>query len=562
MYWRYTMNEIRVSVWNVLRLVLVTGMVVMTALACDTGSGGGGGNGDTPGDDTPKVDLANYSFTYPIATLKEDGTIEAKPIWNEDPGDGVSFAISPSFGPDNNSILSFDKTDGTITGKMPDAGKITVYTITATGGNNSTTTGTFVDRFAFSAYTSSTAGIAISTVDDLKDITANEEYYLTDHIDLLGTAWTPLFDASNPFTGTLHGNGYVIYNLEITGGDDHYQGLFAALKDASIENLGIGVRNIEGGGAIGALAGYAEETSTLALSNIAVGAMSANAQIKSTAAVDIGGLTASYVGGVIGYLKAGTLENACNLVAVEGSSDHVGGLVGKNEGTATGYAMGAVSGARSVGGLVGYNNGGTATGYATGDVSGTGNNVGGLVGSNGGTATGYATGDVSGTEGVGGLVGLNTGTATGYATGAVSGTGWVGGLVGNNNGGTATGYATGDVSGVSDVGGLVGLNWGTGTATGYARGSVTRSSGTAITFGLLAGRVDAGSTVSGYHSGTAGESGIDDTIGATGEDGTEIDITTAQQDDFKPTFTFGTNVGEWIWTEGEWPAIRTTAAAP
>ena len=532
------MNEIRVSVWNVLRLVLVTGMVVLSALACGTGSGGGS-NGDTPGDDTPVddtpvVDLANYSFTYPIATLKEDGTIEAKPIWNEDPGDGVSFAISPSFGPDNNSILSFDETDGTITGKMPDAGKITVYTITATGGNNSTTTGTFVDRFAFSAYTSSTAGTAIRTVDDLKDIRANEEYYLTDHIDLLGTAWTPLFDASNPFTGTLHGNGYVIYNLEITGGDDHYQGLFAALKDASIENLGIGVRNIEGGGAIGALAGYAEETSTLALSNIAVGAMSANAQIKSTAGVAIGGNSGSYVGGVIGYLKAGTLENACNLVAVEGSNNGVGGLVGYNNGgTATGYATGAVSGAEHVGGLVGVN-GGTATGYATGAVSGTSFYVGGLVGVNGGT-----------------------GTATGYATGAVSGPGWVGGLVGYNNGGTATGYATGAVSGVNFVGGLVGDNGG--TATGYARGSVTRSSGTATTFGLLAGSNSI--TLSGYHSGTAGESGIDDTIGATGEDGTEIDITTANEGNFGH-FAFGTNVGEWIWTEGEWPAIRTTAATP
>ena len=35
------MNEIRVSIWNVLRPVLVTGMVVLSALACDTGSGGG-----------------------------------------------------------------------------------------------------------------------------------------------------------------------------------------------------------------------------------------------------------------------------------------------------------------------------------------------------------------------------------------------------------------------------------------------------------------------------------------------------------------------------------------
>ena len=70
--------------------------------------------------------LANYLLTYPIPILKTDGNIEATPAWNTEPGAGVSYEITPSFGTENNSTLQFNKQNGTITGRMPDAGNITV----------------------------------------------------------------------------------------------------------------------------------------------------------------------------------------------------------------------------------------------------------------------------------------------------------------------------------------------------------------------------------------------------------------------------------------------------
>ena len=115
-----------------------------------------------------------------------------------------------------------------------------------------------------------------------------------------------------------------------------------------------------------------------------------------------------------------------------------------------------------VGGLVGYNDGGSASRcYSTGAVMGTGWDVGGLVGGNWGTASQcYSTGSVSGGVDVGGLVGYNGATvAQCYSTGAVIGTGWdVGGLVGGNNGSVRHCYSTGAVSGTNAVGGLVGMN--------------------------------------------------------------------------------------------------------
>ena len=124
--------------------------------------------------------------------------------------------------------------------------------------------------------------------------------------------------------------------------------------------------------------------------------------------------------------------------------DFVGGLVGENFSRITNsYVTGEVRGSSVVGGLVGKNEGNLITNsYATASVTGTGNNVGGLVGRNVGTAfimNSYATGRVEGSDSssnVGGLVGMNEslGSITNsYATGEVTGSGaTVGGLVGNN----------------------------------------------------------------------------------------------------------------------------------
>ena len=121
-------------------------------------------------------------------------------------------------------------------------------------------------------------------------------------------------------------------------------------------------------------------------------------------------------------------------------------------------------------GLFGYAGTGSAilnVGLLGSSISGA-KTVGGLVGGNRGSVShSYATGSVSGSLSVGGLVGHNyTGTiSNAYATGSVSGSvssdGYVGGLVGFNDTGTVSNvYATGSVSGSNAVGGLIGVNLG------------------------------------------------------------------------------------------------------
>ncbi len=242
-------------------------------------------------------------------------------------------------------------------------------------------------------------GTAISNLPELKAmVTAvssdpSGEYYLTAHIDLTGETWTPIASSATPFTGKLHGNGYAIYNLTIDAETATPQGLFASVSGATIDNLSIGVANIKGEAAVGALAGFATNNATL--SNIAVAPMAADAKIEALSkALLIDGLGGSHVGGLLG---------------VQASS-----------GSLTGYSQVTVKGVSIVDGLVGFfTTTGSISGYATGDVSGQ-VNIDGLVGSRSGTVTGYATGDVNFNSrnpnvGIGGLVGAtNGGTITGY----------------------------------------------------------------------------------------------------------------------------------------------------
>ena len=180
-------------------------------------------------------------------------------------------------------------------------------------------------------------------------------------------------------------------------------------------------------------------------------------------------------------------------VLVNGTSEHVGGLVGDNGGTIiNSYATGSVSGHHSVGGLVGrsHTTSMIISSYSTVTVTGSNNDVGGLVGGNGGTIiASYATGSVTGTGGahpfytpgfasgnghaIGGLVGVNhpdQKIIASYATGAVSAPKGrkVGGLVGYNLGSITASYAAGTVSGKKAASGLAytdGVRGAPGTAT-------------------------------------------------------------------------------------------------
>lgn|GEM_PF-1689004 len=90
--------------------------------------------------------------------------------------------------------------------------------------------------------------------------------------------------------------------------------------------------------------------------------------------------------------------------------DHVGALVGKNDGTVTNvYARGTVAGADQVGGLIGTNSGNVSRAYYAGAVSGDGLK-GGLIGSQtaGSTTDSYWDAEVSGLTASGGGTGMST----------------------------------------------------------------------------------------------------------------------------------------------------------
>ncbi len=455
--------------------------------------------------------LDDYSLSYPMAKRSADGSISVSPVWKKGAVDaipgagGVSYAIDPALP----TGLALDTNSGIISGTMPSLDKVTAYQITATGNGTdyvNTATGTFLDKFVSEeTYTQDTSGTAISNIAELQAMTQtlDGEYYLTAHIDLTGETWTPIASSASPFTGTLHGNGYAIYNLTIAAETETYQGLFASVSGATVENLGIGVTSIKGKAAVGALAGAAE---TATLSNIAVAPMVADAKIEAFGSAGIlrGGTTVeigAHLGGAVGYQENGSLSGY-SLVSVHGydadAGDNIGGFLGYGTGVAvSGYATGDVTGqsSESIGGLVGVLSKSTINdSYATGDVTATGSHVGGLVGLgnlNASINNSYATGNVSGKSYVGGLAGrAHANTISGYATGDVTATTTLaGGLVGESNRSTTIGYATGDVTGNNYTGGLVGRIYSS-FIKGYATGDVSGSD----KVGGLIGGITIGST--------------------------------------------------------------------
>jgi len=241
-----------------------------------------------------------------------------------------------------------------------------------------------------------------------------------------------------PFTGVFNGNGHTISHLKIEG--TNYLGLFGYLINdypvtAEVKNLGVVDADVHGSG--------------------------------------------DYVGALIGengegyHGEHGGIVTRCYSTGVVTGAGSVGGLIGMNDGYVTQcYSTCVVTRSGSawggVGGLVGIADGGMLTNcYSAGAVSGT-SYVGGLMGQNrsGTVAHCYSTGAVTGISYVGGLAGYNgssgrmdrAGRVTDcYSTAAVMGTCiYAGGLVGENNGDVTHCYSAGAVDGNDCVGGLVG----------------------------------------------------------------------------------------------------------
>ncbi len=255
----------------------------------------------------------------------------------------------------------------------------------------------------------------IWTAADMQAIGADSNY-LDAHFKLMadidlggytGTSYNIIGNSTSPFSGVFDGNGHIVSNFTYDSNGTNYIGVFGVLdgESAEVKDLILVDPNVEAG-------------------------------------------TGDYVGAAVGWLINGTLSGFCAEGGIVSGAEHVGGLVGRNDGTvADCYSSSDVAaGGRDdmgVGGLVGSNYlaSATVTGcYSTGNVSGD-KGLGGLVGSNyrGTVSNCYSRGSVWGTDDdIGGLVGYSGGWIVNcYSTGA-PGPGWVGGFVGFN-GGTISG---------------------------------------------------------------------------------------------------------------------------
>ena len=320
-------------------------------------------------------------------------------------------------------------------------------------------------------------------------------YRLERSVDLSGITWSGAVVSS--FGGIFDGNGYVISNLHIRGGE--HLGLFGQLAEsAEVLNLGLESVDIHGtGDHVGGLAGD---------NNGSIAASYCSGSLRGD----------DRVGGLVGSNDEGMITISYSTATVQGNV-HVGGLVGDNDSHVTDcYSTGTVRGNIYVGGLAGTSSGNIAESNSTGTVNGD-EQVGGLVGGNTGEiVTSGGTGAVSGDSRVGGLVGENEGIiTTSFSTGRVTGGGWsVGGLVGMNSWRRSAeinaSYAMGPVSGYEHVGGLVGFNYGTIT-TSYSAGRVTGS----IDVGGLVGNGGHDITTSFWDVETSGLLGSNGGVGLT-----------------------------------------------
>jgi hypothetical protein len=189
-----------------------------------------------------------------------------------------------------------------------------------------------------------------------------------------GAGFEPIGNGTTAFTGSLDGKMHTITGLYINRGAGEYIGLVGfALNGAEISNVGLADADITGFKKVGALVGK-NDNSTVSCcwsSGIVRGLESGSINSR------VGGLAAINVNNslmVKCYSTANVTSGAWQVGGLSGYNGHGSVVIDC-------YAMGAVTGAYKVGGLVGdncYPEGGYVMScYSTGKVTGYG---GGLIG--------------------------------------------------------------------------------------------------------------------------------------------------------------------------------------
>lgn len=242
----------------------------------------------------------------------------------------------------------------------------------------------------------------------------NKQYILMNDIDLSmcsdeidekglvgSTAASTNWKGVLNFSGQLDGNGYTIRGLKINNLGTANQGLFSSTTTTSvIKNLTLENVDIKGGTGTGAIAGTGAGTIT---------------NVKVTGQITSNG---NSVGGLIGISTSTiTISKCYSNVSISSTGSYVGGIIGQvKTGTiTTSYASGNVTGSTRIGGFIGYaltNTLSISKCYASGEVNSSGNYAGGFIGHlyeyySGTTSVSnsYSVGNVTGVNYVGGFVG-------------------------------------------------------------------------------------------------------------------------------------------------------------
>ncbi|RYY31003.1 MAG: hypothetical protein EOO04_02870, partial [Chitinophagaceae bacterium] len=214
-----------------------------------------------------------------------------------------------------------------------------------------------------------------------------------------GLGWSPIGNATTPFTGSYNGNGYTISNLFLNRSATSNLGLFGR-SGGAIENLNLTAASITA-------------TSAPTSTNIAVlvGYNSGSVTGCSVSGSVAGGN--QYSGGIAGE-SVGSITNSSSSANVSGSM-YTGGIAGQSSGTISRvFSSGVINSPTFGGGIVGaLNNGILNDSYSSAIVAGI-QRLGGAVGSvsNGTVSNIYSYGAVGGAINSGGLIGEAIGVTT------------------------------------------------------------------------------------------------------------------------------------------------------
>ncbi|MDR0834743.1 MAG: T9SS type A sorting domain-containing protein [Candidatus Symbiothrix sp.] len=376
------------------------------------------------GDETPTVTLLpTYTLTFDVKDFK-NAAVTGATITLKDAEENV---IDPDAGED----YQFTVVAGTYT-----------YTIAKEGYITTTEESVIVTNVAIQenvvlhgALGAEDNPILITNRTDLENIKngLDKTYRLTADIDLNGRDWAPVGTSSSTslFKGKLYGGGHKISNLNYTG-TAQYVGLFGVLgQGAYIDSLQViggtisvtqnktGTSTSNDPRYIGAIAGYAVNTSALGDSSIVIQNCYSDVNLKVTLSnSSSGGTNGSRIGGIVGRAYANstgtgggiTIESNYSKSSIEVIStqttrpieNYAGGVVGAIDRSALGkvnilnnYSNTSIKTTETgtpttyLGGVLGYQTGNASNpafgiiekNYATGSIDGgSATAVGGIVG--------------------------------------------------------------------------------------------------------------------------------------------------------------------------------------